>query len=254
MGRLALDFLFLTINQLILKLYYTNDIITYPSNKVMNKTRTYLVQQLHYYGDEFIKHIATNNVLTFAIQDYGRNISEDTKKLEPHLYMLFDVNGEKVFGHYQNIEKARMQFHESLSYYKKHASYIMDYCYDSNKTGHMHVVVIKLPFPEKFKLFLNGKYSEMYSQNEIEKWFIKEIEIIEIDSQTGKKTKTRKLTDQYQILTKDKDYFDIFKNTIKEEFGVVLKEYDGREYDLPLKLNREILRFDSERTLSTNNS
>ena len=217
-------------------MYYNNEKIN-TSDIVMNKTRSYLVQQLQYYGDEFVGHIAKNRIIAFTIGDYGHG----SEKLEPYIYMLFDVNGEKKYGNYLSINKGRYIFHETLQYYQHHTSYVQDYCFDSNKTGHLHVVVIKLPFPEKFDLFLEGKYSKMYSEDELNKWFIKEFKITEIVK--GKKKVLLEKNSQYQVLTHDTSYFPKFKEEIKNEFGTILSDEDIHvEYDFKPSLKKETLR------------
>lgn len=223
-------------------MYYEKKRIN-TDNTVMNKTRLYLVQQLQHYGNEFVEHIAKSNIVCFAIQDYGINTTEDLRKIESSVYILFDVNGNKSFGNYENIHKGRYTFHETLKYYQNHSSYVTDYCYDSNKTGHLHVIVVKLPFPEKMDLFLKGQYSKLYSEEELSKWFIKHIDQVEIIK--GKKIKTQIITDQYKVLTHDESYFPTFKEKILAEFGTKLNDGDViMEYDFKPTNYKEILRYE----------
>lgn len=184
-------------------------------------------------------HIKKNNIPVFAVQDYGIHKTSGSRKIEPLVYMLFDVNGHKKFGNYLNLHNGRLQFAKTLEYFQNHQAYHNDYCYDSNKNGHYHVVVLKLPFPNKFKHWLNGEYSKIYSPKEIDEWFQKEIKRKE-----GKETKVFK-TDQWCVLTKDKDYFSLFKDQVYKEFGTKLSDDDiDIEYDFPPHLNNEILRYD----------
>lgn len=210
----------------------------------INKTRVYLVQQLQHYGEEFMEHIKNNRINAFAIQDYGINTSESSKKLEPYVYLLHDVNGHKKFGQYLNVHAGRYVFQQSLMFYKKHESYVTDYCYDSNKTGHLHVVVLKLPFPEKFDLFLQGKYSKMYSDTEIDRWFVKYVKRNTVEK--GKKITIEETTDHYNVLKHNHEYFAKFKDQILNEFGTILTDENiDMEFDIKPKLNKEILRHDN---------
>lgn len=220
-------------------MYYTKKTILSPTELVFNQTRSYLVQQLISYGDEFMKHIKNNNILFYGIQDYGIHKTEGSRKIKPNVYMLFDVNGAKKYGNYLNIHQGRYDFAKSLQYFQRHHSYKMDYCYDSNKNGHLHVVVLSLPHPEKFHYFMKGQYSKMYTEKEIMSWFGKYIEKKEGKSIIQYKTK------QYCVLSHDKDYFPKFKDEVFEEFGTVLSDNEiNMEYDFPPHLNNEILRYD----------
>jgi len=222
-------------------MYYTNEIIS-PDDYVMNKTRLYLVQQLQHYGEQFVEFFTKNNITTFAIQDYGFNITEESRKIDSNVYIVFDVNGKKKAGNYIDVQSSRIVFQNTLQYYQNHPAYVTDYCYDSNRTGHLHVIVVKLPFPEKMKLFLKGAYSKMYSQTELQNWFVKEItEKVMIEN---KLLSVKKITNQWGVLTKHPDYKKEFIETISNEFGTKLdvNDVNDHEFDISPKLNKEILR------------
>lgn len=222
-------------------MYYTNEIIS-PDDYVMNKTRLYLVQQLQHYGEQFVQFFTKNNITTFAIQDYGFNITEESRKIDSNVYIVFDVNGKKKAGNYIDVQSSRLVFQNTLQYYQNHPAYVTDYCYDSNRTGHLHVIVVKLPFPEKMKLFLKGAYSKMYSQTELQNWFVKEItEKVVIEN---KLLSVKKITNQWGVLTKHPDYKKEFIETINNEFGTKLdvNDVNDHEFDISPKLNKEILR------------
>lgn len=218
-------------------MYYTKKSIITPKEIIVNQTRKYLVQQLITYGVEFMANLRKNNILVYAIQDYGINKTEGSRKIEPFVYMLFDVNGHKKYGNYLNVHNSRNEFAKSLQFFQKHSSYITDYCYDSNKTGHYHVVVVKLPFVEKFHYFMKGEYSKMYSEQEIDQWFIKNI------VKKENKKEVSYLTDQYSVLSHNSDYYEIFKQQVYEEFGTILDGDKTVEYDFPPHFNNEILRY-----------
>jgi hypothetical protein len=224
-------------------MYYTNKSIDPDNGISLNKTRMYLVQQLQHYGEDFISHVSKNAIIVFALQDFGFNVTEDSRKLESHLYMLFDTNGKSKAGNYINVASSRIVFSQSLMYYQSHPAYVTDYCYDSNRTGHYHVIVVKLPFPEKLDLFLQGTYSKLYSQKQLDDWFIKEIQVKIVDGETIKTSK--KLTDQWSVLTKDPSYVSTFINQVKEEFNTNLNPADvtAMEFDFKPSLNQEILRY-----------
>lgn len=232
-------------------MYYNNLPTNFESKfnePYINQTRKYLTPVFLYYGDEFIQHMKNNTLLMTGIQDYGVNKSSASRQLIPQIYFLFDVNGPSTFGHYANTRKSRIVFSQSLNYFQNHTSYVTDYAYDSNLNGHLHVVILKIPeiHHPKFHLFLEGKYSKMYSKEEIEKLFVKDVEV---DSVKDKKVvRVRMLTDQYCVVNHVSEYFDVFKDKVYTEFGTRLTEDDGREYDFPPFMKNEILRYSTATT------
>lgn len=224
-------------------MYYTNKQIDPDNGVVMNKCRLYLVQQLQHYGEDFISHLSKNSIIAFALQDFGFNVTEDSRKLESNVYMLFDTNGRRKAGNYTDVASSRIVFSQSLMYFQSHSAYVTDYCYDSNRTGHYHVVVLKLPFPEKIDLFLKGAYSQMYTKKQLEDWFIKEIQVKVVDGESIKTSK--KLTVQWSVLTKDPSYISTFIDQVKDEFNTTLTNADvtAMEYDFKPSLNQEVLRY-----------
>lgn len=203
-----------------------------------------------FYGEEFLTHLRGNTYLMTGIQDYGINKSNESRILEPHVYFLFDVNGESKFGNYIDIKNARVNFTKNLLYFQQHESYVADYAFDSNLSGHLHVVVLKLPpqFTNKFNLFVEGKYSKMYTSEEIDKYFLKQVTQQEVVN--GKVASVTRLTEAYCVLAKIPEYFPEFQARVKEEFGTTIED-DGREYDFPIYLPNEVLRFEHNLNLQS---
>lgn len=223
-------------------MYYDNttiDTTNITKNiEVINQTRKYLIPQFREYGNEFIDKIRSLNIKGMFLQDYGVNVTDDSKTIKPQLYFLFDVNGPIRYGQYENIKHSRLSFMESLQWFRQKNYYVIDYPFDSNKDGHLHVVVFKLPKPETLPLFLKGQYSKMYTKDEIEKWIPKQY--IEINE--GKEI--TKYTTTYQVLTRNSEYFENFRNKVQEEFGVRESSVNPKaEYDFPPHFPNEILRY-----------
>lgn len=218
-------------------MYYTKKSINQPKELIVNQTRKYLVQQLISYGTEFMANLRRNNILVYAIQDYGIHKTEGSRKIEPFIYMLFDVNGHKKYGNYLNVHRGRVEFAKSLEFFQNHSSYVNDYCYDSNKIGHLHAIVVKLPFVEKFNYFMKGEYSKMYSEEELDTYVIKSI------TKKEKNEIKTYITDQYSVLSHNSDYYPIFKEQVYQEFGTKLGEDTSVEYDFPPHFYNEILRY-----------
>jgi len=176
-----------------------------------NKTLRFLLPVLITYGSIFVNYLNKLNRIAFGINDKAVVYEEDYL-----IYILFDITYTKEL------------FVEFLEFIHSKSFYIDDYIY-GKFTSDLHMVVIK--FPDKFKKaydnFKKGKYSQMYSNKEIEKYFknigIKNILkkskgaefllIREIEQKFGKK-----------ILSID----DILKNPDKWEWAIPpLKKEEG---------------------------
>lgn len=220
-------------------MYFTKEIIDVQNGSIyINNTRKYLAPLLQTYGDEFMKHIKQCHIISTSIQDYGINTKEECKKIDPNIYILFDVNGPMKFGHYVDLNRSRLLFNETLHFFQQHPAFVYDYPYDSTRDGNKHVVVIKVPHQKKFNLFMKGEYSKMYTQEEMDKLILKY-------SNSDNEKKDIK-TDVYSVLSKDPEYFDKFAERVYEEFGTRINN-DGREYDYPISLRKEILRYNDQK-------
>jgi hypothetical protein len=104
----------------------------------------------------------------------------------------------------------------------------------------MFVLILKIPdeFKGIIERFKKGQYSLLYTENQILTYVT-----------TSKLTKVRSqlfLKPSYSVITKDSSYFPTFSKKLKIEFN--LDHYpdvsDGRELELPPKLEKEILNYD----------
>jgi len=223
-------------------LYYNNTAIDEKTLtkdvEVVNQTRKYLIPQFKHYGINLIDKIRNLNIKGTFLQDYGVNVSPESRKILPRVYFLFDVNGALTYGHYHDIKKARLEFMQALQYFRSQDYYEIDYPFDSNKDGHLHVVVLRLPEPSTLSYFLNGEYSKMYTDEQIRDWIPEKIKVIE----DGKEVE--KYTNAYQVLTRVPQYFEIFQQKVVEEFGSRESSVNPKaEYDFPPYLPNEILRY-----------
>lgn len=223
-------------------MYYNNTPISEKTIttdiEVVNQTRKYLIPQFKHYGTDLIEKIRKLNIKGTFLQDYGVNITPKAREIKPEIYFLFDVNGSLTYGHYNDIKASRLEFMQALQYFREKDYYTIDYPFDSNRDGHLHVVVLKIPQSETLDPFLRGQYSKMYSSKQIREWVPEKIRIVE-DGQ-----EVYKYTNAYQVLTRVPDYFELFKQKTVEEFGARESSIDPKaEYDFPPYMPNEILRY-----------
>lgn len=177
-----------------------------------NKTRKYLLPCLKEYGEEFVSRL--NNVFKVAV-GLGDMIVEDTYYIKPerHLFILIDSKIAPVF------------FFHFLEWVRTQDVYEDDYVYGNILKSTFHMVIIKFPeqFYDAFETFKKGKYSEMFTEEQVQKLFI-----------------SKDNTDAPKVLLKDRNYNIVFTRRLNRMFNAQLKdgEYDG-ELDLPPNIKEE---------------
>lgn len=181
----------------------------------MNNTWKLLVPVLKEYGEEFLNKF--NNVFKVAAGLGDMLLIKNNIRYEKHIFVLMDTKICKKF------------FLDFINFIKDHESYEDDYCFDDIQTGHLHMVVLKIPVQhyrtlEKFK---HSQFSSMYSTEQINNYFKNNPEIS-------------------KILVKDNQYkFDFVKKlNYLYETTIQPNEYEG-ELELPIKQHREY--FNTER-------
>lgn len=177
---------------------------------VQNKTLKYLVPALSYLGPTFKAKIKTVHLLAFGLFDEALAGSHlDGQK---NVYIMIDCAVRPDY------------FYNFMAWVRNQDFYVTDYVSDSflhiESRKHMLVIAFPLIMEDVYNKFIEGKYSKMYTKEEIERYFSEPIRA---------HTKA--------ILTKSQEGQQKFIYLIKELFGTSLtlsdiKEYNP-EYDLP---------------------
>jgi hypothetical protein len=124
------------------------------------------------------------------------------------------------------------KYNNTMTWIRNQEYYVNDYPYDDIETGRMQVLVIKVPkeFHRAYDLFLLGKYSLMYDDETIEKYFYDDDEL---------------RPEVKRILRRSPLALDGFVKKLKASFGNDLKvsreDFQDAEYDFPPQLKYEIL-------------
>lgn len=175
-----------------------------------NKTLKYLTPCLKKYGIDFEQMY--NSVFKIALGIGDIIIIDQEKKYEQHLFILLDT---RLYP---------KNFIVFLDWIKEQEFYEDDYVYGDIKKSPCHMIVIKIPeeYTDSLDKFLEGKYSEMFSTQDIDELFYKH-------------------PDQVKVLKKDHNYKIRFVHTLNKLFvsTVIPDEYDG-ELDLPPNKQDEI--------------
>jgi hypothetical protein len=163
----------------------------------LNKTKRFLSPCLKLYGTEFIKKISSIYKLAYGIGDMYVN-----QEYQKHIFVLVDT------------ERCTNFFVSFIEWIREQDYYEDDYSFDNLLVGHLHMVVIKLPDVIDFSNFLSGKYSKMYTNEEI-------ISLLNDDEKA--------------IVIKDKNYKFKFVKRLNELFGTNVKESEIEpiEFEIP---------------------
>lgn len=201
-----------------------------PNRVYPNKTKTYLTPALKDWGDEFQNRIYRLPKLAWGIADYGSQ-----SNLDDNLYCLVHVDGSFKEQKYRDSAISRSKFSEFLQWFSNGPFYYTDYEFDG-LDGDKHMIVIRLPEEHSgiTTRFVEGKYSQLYSQEAIERLIDK----------TRFEKKIEYDNDIYLILTKDKRYREKFRNKLKLDFQYNHDIREDIELEYPPILKQEIFNYD----------
>lgn len=175
----------------------------------MNKTKKYLIPCLKEYGPELTDKL--NNLFKLAVGIGDFAIEEMGLRLDKHIFLLIDTN------------LSRRTFNSTMTWLRGKDYFAFDYPFDDLHTGHLHMIVIKLPqkYYDTFGKFKEGQFSKMYDESDIEKFF------------AGR-------DEEIKVITRDKDYMVQFVDKVNQIYITDVDPTDWiGELDFPLKLDEE---------------
>jgi len=119
-----------------------------------NRTKKYLLPCISDHGKEFFSMISKVFPLAVGINDKIIN-----KVLDNHIFILVSTESR----YFPNV----------LKWIREQPFYEVDYPFDDVVTGFQHMIVLKLPniYSESYRKFKEGKYSKMYTDEQMKKLF-----------------------------------------------------------------------------------
>lgn len=182
----------------------------------LNRTWKYLGATFYHYGSEFTDKLNTVFKLAAGIGD----TLHEKKETLPYIYLLCDAKYQP-----RNFERV-------LTWFKYHPEYVTDYPYDPDlKDVRRHMIVFRLPEKahKAYDKFLDSKYSEMFTKEEVNIIFEPERRNI-----TG-------------VLLKKEKAFQNFVDITNQKYGTKVPASEvsrNQEYDLPINLSEEIFNYE----------
>lgn len=223
--------------------------VTKKGEAITNRTRSYLSNIIDSCSPSYIKNYICEarrtkdgwklcNTVGFFRNDLE---FEDTfPDLHKHLmFILVDINGEwdDIKGKYKNIYGGREKFQRFTKEFRsKKKAFHWDYPFDDPYKGCLHCFVFDMEqygVPIKdwsvaFDKFDEGKYSQMFTKDEL-----------------SKLTGVNKTGNIWKTLIGDGDK-TVLKKRIEQQFGTVLMDKDVAEYselDIPFLQRDEVLNY-----------
>jgi len=181
---------------------------------VENKTIKYLLPSLKYLGNDFKAKFNLIHPLAFGVHDVLLDGTHfEGQKL---IYILID-----------KLVKPN-SFNSFLSWIKLQPFYALDYAFDNMQTGRMHMVAISYPekLADAYDKFIQGKYSKMYSKEEVNLFFTENREAAR------------------NIINKTDDTGRVHVNNLNHMYNsnITLKDllHEGGEHDFPPQKHKEV--------------
>ena len=206
-----------------------------------NRTSKYLKPILGHYlhDDRQFEELQTKchpigfGVADFLYDDYNeKTIKEDIVK-NNCLYIMVDLFGVYRFNTYPKKEFYKLNTLEFVKKYKDKGIIKEFYPYCGEETSNQWIMTIKIPheFGNIMEKFLNGEYSKLYTNSQIDQ-YIKKFVIVQ---------NQKALSETRQILTKDNNFKKVFEERLIKEFKLkpTFTVDDNVELDMPPKLEAE---------------
>jgi hypothetical protein len=197
-----------------------------------NRTYKYLFPSLKFYGKDLTTYLSSFFKLGIGVND----VNFDTKEASNCIFILFDTTASASTGDKNNIVY-KERFSKFIEWLQDKHYYIKDYPYE---VGSKHMIVLELPtnHHSAYLSFINGKYSEMYTDKEINKYF----EFLKFSSKVVEDKHFKRVKNTRDILTKDKgyvkDFVDIVNKTFNTNESVIY--FENVELDFKPKIEEEV--------------
>lgn len=190
----------------------------------INKTWRFLVPSLKDYGRDFVIHFV--QVYKYAAGIYDCNKEGELNAEDRNIYLLCDSFYKKT------LFNSFLEFVKDKDYFV--TSYVTEFDHIETELPYKTMVVIKIPekFSKAFDMFLESRFSEMYSSESLPDLFFDVTSIID-----------------RKILMKSKDSEKVFVEEVNVRFKteLSLEDFEGNinEHTLPIDFKDEVFNFTS---------
>ena len=211
----------------------------------LNRTWKYLYPALRVYGFQPISYL--NDLIKLGVGVHDLHYKEEDPQT-PKIFILIQtkaINNKTINnkGYEERVESF-------FKFIRQQDYYVDDYIYDINHSCCSHMVVLEYPkeFVTVMQNFKSGKYSFMFSEKEIKKFFPNEnldklfISSRNLNSFTISETVGDNL-EIHGVLSKNENFKSYFQERLYKDFGVQVNSSDISELDYPPEPSEEVFNF-----------
>ena len=179
------------------------------------RTKRYLLPILKAYGPIFIGKL--NSVFKLACGLGDMVVERRGFKYEKHLFILLDSSVATKF------------FIVFLEWIRKQPYFEEDYVYGNIQKSRFHMIIVKVPdkFVTALKVFKEGRYSKMYSKEDVDLYF-------------------NNHPDTKRVLIRDANYKMEFVKKVNQDFNTSIDDFDIEDYELDYPVNPKDEYFGAE--------
>lgn len=184
----------------------------------VNKTWKYLVPATKVYGDLF--KVRMENLFKLAA---GHGDECYPRKVGKAIFLVVD----KLY--------IPDKYNHTMTWLRNQDYYITDYAFDNVETGRMQMIVLKFPdqFSEAFDEFTKGRYSRMYTPEEVEKLF-----------RVGDNTRIGVIDILNRTPVARKEFLPKLKASFGNDIDITENDLRFAEYDFPPQPQLEIFNYE----------
>lgn len=179
-----------------------------------NKTVKFLLPSLKYLGDDFRAKFNSVQALAFGLHD--TQLDGTPYEGQRLVYILIDKLAKPTL------------FNSFIVWLRVQPFYALDYAFDNLQTGRMHMVAVAYPeeLGDAYDKFIKGKYSKMYSKEEVKLFF------------TEGKEEARNIVNR----TKESGQSHVVNLNLTYNSSITLSDllHEGGEHDFPPQEHEEI--------------
>ena len=203
------------------------------SELYVNNTYVLLSPIANEFSQETLQSLSKLEIKCWAIGDVNYSIRKKRKKLDTCFFILVDRNGKflEEKGRYLNLKQGRLDFNKQIETIRKSKYFVSDYVWNYKDDRHMIVLEIPKKYNDSFINFISGKYSKMFTEQQL----------------LHLKIKDSKNSTRLSIFTRDKQFVPRFQNVLNEYYGTNVQLEDEiaehSEIFLPFIPTREVFNY-----------
>lgn len=203
----------------------------YPTIEAFGTTFLQELKELTAYGKKPIGSSIHSIYIVDVLYYKAKKKSLDISQLEELLFMVIDTKGAKN-DTYINVSIGYAKFLQFLKYCRKTSFYVNDYWVQE---GHCFVFKVPKKFSNAYKKFLKSQYSQMYTQEDINRLGYKLVV-----ERKGEKVYNFIAA----VLLRDKERgLQKLAKEIQERFNANVLPDEPHEYDLPWRKQDEFFHY-----------